>query len=520
MKGKYDVVIIGSGLGGLVSANILAKEGYSVCILEKNQQYGGNLQTFVRDKTIFDTGVHYLGGLSEGQNLYRYFKYLGILDDLEFKKMNEDGFDIITFDGDPKEYHHAQGYDNFIKSLLADFPGEEKAIEAYCKKMKETCSSFPLYRLKLGKQYYENTSLFEIKAKDYIDSLTENKKLRAVLAGSNLLYAGDGKSTPFYMHALSVNSYIESAYRCLRGGSQITKALLARFRENGGEAFKRHEVIEFETENSMVTSVKTANGKTIEGDIFISNFEPKNTLELVGTDHFRKSYTSRIKNIESTIAAFSLYLVLKPNCFKYLNYNYYHFKDHNSIWEAQNYTQESWPENYMVSMGINKKNEEWGDNITVMTYMRYEEVQPWADTFNTAANKNERGESYEEFKAYKAEILITELEKKFPNIRECIKSVHASTPLSYRDYIGCNKGAMYGYVKDAENPLKSFVSPRTKIQNLYFTGQSLNMHGILGVTISGVVTCSAILGGEYLLNKIIKASKASEEETKKIAKSY
>ena len=104
LKEKYDVVIVGSGLGGLVSAIILAKEGRSVCVLEKNQQYGGNLQTFVRHKTIFDTGVHYIGGLSEGQNLYQYFKYLGIIDDIELKKLDEDGFDIITFDDDETEY--------------------------------------------------------------------------------------------------------------------------------------------------------------------------------------------------------------------------------------------------------------------------------------------------------------------------------------------------------------------------------------------------------------------------------
>lgn len=65
MKEHYDVVIVGSGLGGLVSSIILAKEGYSVCVLEKNNQYGGNLQTFVRDKTIFDTGIHYIGGLEK-----------------------------------------------------------------------------------------------------------------------------------------------------------------------------------------------------------------------------------------------------------------------------------------------------------------------------------------------------------------------------------------------------------------------------------------------------------------------
>ncbi|NGX83310.1 NAD(P)/FAD-dependent oxidoreductase [Aequorivita sp. KMM 9714] len=506
MTEKYDVVIIGSGLGGLVSAIILAKEGYSVCVLEKNQQFGGNLQTFSRNKTIFDTGVHYIGGLSDGQNLNRYFKYLGILDDITLKKMDEDGFDRITFDNDPKEYKYAQGYERFKKTLLEEFPEEEKAIDAYCNKMKETCDFFPLYRLKLGKPYYENTSLFEVKIKDFIDSITDNKKLRAVLGGSNLLYAGEGERTPLYMHALSVNSYIESSYRCINGGSQITKALLARLRENGGKAYKRHEVTKFVTEDGQVSAVEIANGKTIKGDIFISNIDPKMTLQMIGENHFRKSYTKRIENIESTIAAFSLYLVLKPNSFKYLNHNYYHFKDYNSIWDAHKYTEESWPEVYMMSMGIKKDEDEYGDNLTVMTYMRFEEMEPWINTFNTAADKNERGQTYEEFKEQKAEIIIQELEKKFPNIRDCIEAVYASTPLSYRDYIGCSKGSMYGFVKDANSPLKSFVSPRTKINNLYFTGQNLNMHGILGVTISGVVTCSEILGGEYLLNKILEAS--------------
>ena len=132
MKKHYDVVVIGSGLGGLVSAIILAKEGYSVCVLEKNNQYGGNLQTFVRDKTIFDTGIHYIGGLGEGQNLYQYFKYIGIMDGLNLKKMDEDGFDIISFENHDQEFPHAQGYDNFINQLIQFFPEEREAIEKYC----------------------------------------------------------------------------------------------------------------------------------------------------------------------------------------------------------------------------------------------------------------------------------------------------------------------------------------------------------------------------------------------------
>ena len=510
MKSHYDIVIIGSGMGGLVAANILAREGRSVCVLEKNNQFGGNLQTFVRERTIFDTGVHYIGGLSEGQNLYRYFDYLDILEGLELKQLNQDGFDIITFDNDEREYPHAQGYDNFIKELSKEFPAEEDAIKIYCKKLREICYKFPLYNLKEGKPYGNDAEIFQQSAKDYIDSITENEKLRAVLAGSNLLYAGEPDKTPIYVHALSCNSYIESAYRCADGGSQITKLLIRRLKEHGGEAFKHQEVIDIECIEKQIVSVTTKKGDVITGDLFISNIEPKHTLKMVGEAHFRKSYNTRIEQLESTISAFSIHIVLKPESFKYRNKNFYHFKDFKKVWNAHQYTEESWPETYMVSMGVRKNQGEWGDQLTAITYMHYEEVAQWENTFNTVAHKNARGQTYEQFKAEKAEVFIRELEKKFPTIRACIQSVHTSTPLSYRDYIGCNRGSMYAYVKDVNDPLKAFISARTKIPNLYFTGQSLNMHGILGVTISGVVTCSEILGGAYLIDKINrKKSKAN-----------
>ncbi|HLV13903.1 MAG TPA: NAD(P)/FAD-dependent oxidoreductase [Xanthomarina sp.] len=507
-KSKYDVVIVGSGLGGLVSAVILAKEGYKVCVLEKNQQYGGNLQTFVRDKSIFDTGVHYIGSLDQGQNLYQYFNYLGIMDELALKKMDEESFDVITFDDDNKEYNYAQGYEKFSKNLIEDFPEEAKAIHAYCDKIKETCDKFPLYRLKLGRPYADG--VFKLQIREFLESITDNKRLQAVLAGTNFLYAGDGYKTPFYVHSLSVNSYIQSAYRCLNGGSQITKLLIRRLLETGGEVYKYHEATKFQFTDDNIRSVICENGNEIQADLFISNIDPKVTLKLIEDGKLRKSYTNRIKNIESTIAAFSLYIVLKPGSFKYLNKNYYHFKSVDAVWNAQHYTQESWPENYMLSMGVKKNNDAYGDNITIMTYMRYEEVEPWENTFNTVANKNDRGQTYEEFKKEKEEKIIKELEKKFPNIRECILETYSSSPLSYRDYIATNRGSMYGYSKDVNKSMQTFISPKTKIENLLFTGQCMNMHGILGVTIGAVVTCSEILGQEYLLNKIIEANKPSE----------
>ncbi|MEZ4839514.1 phytoene desaturase family protein [Flavobacterium sp.] len=499
-ENKYDVIIVGSGLGGLVSAIILAKEGKRVCVLEKNNQFGGNLQTFVRDKTIFDTGIHYIGGLSKGENLHSYFSYIGIMEHLKLKKMDEDGYDIITFEGDPNQYPHAQGYENFVQQLLSYFPEEEEVLREYCAKLVYACDSFPLYNLK-NEGGYQNEVL-SINAKALLDELTPNEKLKAVLAGSNFLYAGDDYRTPFYVHALSVNSYIQSSWRCLNGGSQITKQLIKQLKKYGGETYKHSEVNGFGFEDGKLVSARTKNGREYFGDIFISNIEPKTTLKLIGKDKFRKPYYDRIQSLEVIIAPFSVYIVLKPESVLYQNYNNYHVKDATRIWKAAEYTQESWPECYMISMNVSEENQVWAESLTAITYMRFDEVKQWETTKNTVANKEDRGEEYEKFKKDKIEIFLNEIEKKIPNIRECIKSVHASTPLSYRDYIGGHNGNLYGYVKDSNNPMKTFISPKTKIENLFLTGQSISMHGVLGVTIGAVVTCSEIVGKEYLVNKI------------------
>ena len=87
-------------------------------------------------------------------------------------------------------------------------------------------------------------------------------------------------------------------------------------------------------------------------------------------------------------------------------------------------------------------------------------------------------------------------------IRANIKSHYASTPLTFRDYIGVRDGSLYGIEKDATDPLKSFISPKMKVENVLLTGQNLNMHGVLGVTVGAVLTCSQLLGTEYLIQKI------------------
>ncbi len=502
---KYDVIIVGSGLGGLECGVILGREGYKVLILEKNKQIGGNLQIFARNKRIFDTGVHYIGGLGKGENLYKYFKYLGIMDDLKIQPLDKDGFDVVSFADDPMEYKYAQGYKNFIETMAGYFPEEREGIEKYCDAIREVCRAFPMYMVEMPQDSMDNMKYLGMNARDHIATFTKNEKLRKILAGTNGLYAGEGDRTPFYMHALVLNSYIESSWRCIDGGAQIGRLLANRIKENGGKIINHAEAKRFIFNDNLIEAVELTDGRKFEAKQFISNIHPSLTLNMVEEGKLRKAYTKRIHSLENSLSTFIVYIVLKKDTIPYFNHNHYYFIDPD-VWQGGNYG-DTWPPSLAIFTSANSKGSEYADLMIAMAYMRYDETKQWEETYNTVAKSSPRGQEYEKFKEEKAEQLLDTLEQKYPGIRENIECYYTSTPLTYRDYIGTVDGSIYGISKDYKDPLRSFISARTKVPNLLLTGQNLNMHGILGVTISAITTCGEMLGKAYLMEKVIRANK-------------
>lgn len=503
----YDFVILGSGLGGLECAYILASEGHSVLVLEKNHQIGGNLQVFSREKSIFDTGVHYIGSLDEGENLNQFFKYFGLLEDLKWHRMDDDCYDLMRFP-DGSEYKYAQGYDNFKKTLKEYFPEEAAGIDEYCKKIQEMCTYFPMYNLDPpeSNSYTTTTDIVELGAYAYICSITENEKLRNVLAGINPLYAGVKEKTPLFVHALILNSYLTGSYRLKDGGSQIAIHLSRSIRKMGGEILKRKKVVSAKfNDEGLISEVVCENGESYKGKKFISNIHPAQTLDIFGDDRFIKPYRKRIRSLENTKSSFIVHLVLKPETFPYLNYNIYQsFKD--DAWEIIESTPEEWPSGYFMCTPATTKSDVYADCMSVMCYMDISEMEEWNQTANTIAAPGQRGESYEAFKKEKAELVIQKLELQFPDIREKIQSIHSTTPLTFRDYIGDETGSMYGILKDRNSPMRSLIDSRTKIKNLFLSGQNNIMHGVLGVTISAFTTCFNFIDKHKLMNKV-KAAK-------------
>ena len=500
MAGDKSVVIVGSGLGGLVCGAILSMEGYRVTVLERNKQFGGNLQSFARDKHLFDSGVHYIGGLEPGQNMYKIFKYLGIFDKLKLEKLDEGAFDKILLQDDPTEYKYAQGYDRFIETLAAQFPEERAAIEAYCTEIQRICDEFPLYNLQL-QEAPPSSNAMSVDTQGFIASLTSNVKLQNVLGGNNPLYAGVKNKTPLYVHALVLNSYIQSAYRILDGGGQIAKFLASIIRRNGGQLKNRVDVQRFVVADKQVQYVECAAGEQYSGDIFISNIHPAQTYEMTSTELIRTAFRNRVQALENSLSAFVLNITLKPGMFPYERSNYYCYLT-DDVWTSMDYTDATWPLSYSVFFSGTSRKHDYAEGISILAYMKYEDVEPWKDTYNTTKVPSDRSEDYQAFKQRKAEALLEKAYLRFPKLKDAIKSYYMATPLTFRDYIGTADGSMYGITKDYNDPLRTYISHRTKVSNLLLTGQNINMHGVLGVAISSLVTCSELVGLPHLLQQI------------------
>ena len=495
MGEKYDIVIVGSGLGGLVCGAILAKQGKTICVLEKQHQIGGNLQVFSRKGCSFSAGMHYAGSLSKGQILYKVFSYLDIYNKLDIKHLDQKCFEKIYIG--EKEYSYAAGMENFKQNLIHFFPNEKEAIETYARKLEEIWDASDLLNLRdVNQNEMQQFLEYEENAYDYIESLTKNEDLKAVLASTNGLYIGNKKTTPLYIHANINKFFINSAWRIGDKGSTIASLLSEIIENNGGKVVTRTEVTNLNFDGANIQSAQTKNGDRFFGSHFISNIHPLATLNLIEPGKVRKAYSHRIQNATNSISAFTLYIVLKKREFKHINSNIYYSKNKN-VWDSANYSTETWPQGYMMYTTEDELNIGYAESIVVISMMHFDDVRKWENTW-----VEKRGDDYKKFKTEKSEILLNLISIKFPDLKNAVDECFSASPLTYRDYTHTFEGSMYGIVKDCNNPLGTFISPFTKIPNLLLTGQNLSLHGMLGVIMTAFQTCAGLININKLLAEI------------------
>lgn len=484
-------IIIGSGLGGLSTGAILARNGFEVTILEQSHQIGGCLQCFHRGGAKFETGMHFVGSLDEGQILSNYLKFIGVKDKVQFSRLDTQAYDIISLHGE--RFPFANGQDQMTEALTARFPEERNQLKAYWELVNSVAQASPYYNLNAPTSNEPlNPQLFTRSINDILDHTIGNPLLRDVLTGNMSLYAAQLNQTPFSTHAFIANFYNNSAFRIIGGSDALAVVLADTIRQHGGTILTGSRVVKALCHNGTMTAVELADGRHYEADLFISDIHPSQLCDIVPEEELRPVYRSRIQSIDNTISVFSLFLKFKPEAMRYLNSNFYGILS-DSPWGMEDYTDSSWPRGYIYMHHCHEPHPRYAHCGVMLSYMSHRDLAPWLNT-----TTGHRGDDYQAFKQAKAEKMLDILERDFPGTKAAVEDYYTATPLTYRDYTLTPEGSMYGMAKDVSKGVAGRVSYRTKIPNLLMVGQNINSHGILGVLVGSITACTSLLGEETI----------------------
>ena len=500
----FDVVIIGTGLGGLVSACILVKKGYSVKIIEKNRQFGGALQTFAFKKEVFDSCVHYFGSMFPGETQYKIFDYLEVLDVLDLEYYDEDGFDRLQW-GDDKTYVLPQDIKAAQAYLHTLFPHQKQELQTYFSLLERVANSFPLYKLALGD---ENTQKEWVQDWDLVSTLQEifsDDELIKILLGNAFLYNGQVDQTPFYEHALIMYSYFKGAVKIKNGSSHLTKALLSTFHKYGGVSVKNTLVEKIEPlEEGQVLVI--ADELKVMAQNVIYNGNLKQFPSLFEEDVLPKRWTRRIKNAEQSMSCMMIHTVVEKEKIVYPLSNVY-WNSPKSFLKPLNAVGE-WPFNLGIYFTEDRRHPGFTSSMTILAYIDpsvFEEFFPKEVLAEKDFDDLASSEKYEALKKEKAEAILDLLGRQFPELRKYILDYQVASPVTMKKYLNYEEGTMYGIIKDSRFLLKNTFLSQSPLNNVWLTGQDVGMHGVLGVSIAAIHTVMNILGldkGMDLLKEI------------------
>ncbi len=455
------VIIIGSGLGGLECALLLARRGCDVTVLEQAAQIGGCMQSYQRRGITLDTGFHYVGGIEEGQVLYPVFQQLGLLD-LPWKKLPALCADRIIMG--QEQIDLPQGYEAFQEVLTHRFPEDKQGIEDYISLMKSIANGI------LG---IENVSLslFETSAYAYLQNHFHNPLLRDFLSGASLRTELRRDTLPLYSFACINNSYVQSAYTLDGGGEMLVKRLVEQIEAAGGTILTNTAVRRIEEHDGKAIGVMTDKEEFMAADGIISDISPAATIQLLADEScVRNVYRKRLTREPLTEGIFTTTLLLKPS--------------------APLMNEEPIPATYVHTCSPWQEPSQQVEHMLIHTYPHKKAIDLLtpvsAAYWHTLRNTDYP--AYKEQKEKQAEQAIQLAQTVYPWLTQTIEEIYTSTPATYQRYLGAQSMSAFGIRKNYQSVMTSILSPKTPLKGLLLTGQHLHLHGVLGVSMTALRT--------------------------------
>lgn len=482
---KYDAIIIGSGFGGLVCGHLLSKQGMNVLVLERQAQPGGCIQSYRRGGMAFDTGLHYVGGLAEGQALYRLFDMIGLMR-LPWQRLDPDGFDRVTIAGDT--FALAEGYDHFADTLADTFPKEREALHRYTDMLRQ------VQQLDLASA--DANALQAAGAYDWLTTTFSDPLLMNIVSGNALKMELRRESLPLFTYAHGQSSYVQSSWRLKGDGNMIVRSLTDDITSHGGTIVCRAEVEELIEHDGRIVAARCRNGETYEGSLFISDVHPTQTFSWIKQSKMLKHlFRRRMDSLENTFGMFTASLTIKEGALPYFNHNKFVYSRPN-VWTFYDERDQNGDiGGVMISCRVPDDDSACTRQVDLMTPIPWSQCQQWEDS-----RLFRRSHSYMSWKEDTYKRCLDLAETVIPQLGDAVESHYTSTPLTYRDYTLTPCGSAYGVRKDYRNLMMTMLSPRTPLPNLLLTGQNVILHGLEGVAMTALHTCAAILGKELINN--------------------
>ncbi len=476
---KYDIIIIGSGLGGLTAGAKLAKEGKKVLLVEQHDRPGGCATTFKRKDFTFEVGLHEMDGLDRRDMKSKIFRDLGVFDKVQFLKVPEfyhftNGRCEITIPHDPEKA---------IEILTDNFPEEEKGINAYFDQI-----------LNARKKAKESEGKAEISLGEFLDSIISNEDLKLILLGNLGYFHDDPFSISLNYYSVAQGSYFQGGGNFVKGGSQKLSDYLSDYiTQNGGKVILKHLVTEIITENNKAVGIKykgignkASETETIYGEEIIANAAIPNVANTLLPREHGERLQQKIDKLELGASLLTVYIGFKKRA-KDLGSRYYS----TFVFDDSIKTQ--------ADIKDNNKGDFKDRSFTFIDYSQIDAALTTEeksvgvicsiDYYSDWDKLNE-----EEYKAKKkkvGDVFIGKLEKLIPGIKDQIEYYEVGTSKTIARYTLNPGGAVYGF---AQTPQRIISDKIQSIDNLHFASAWTKIGGgFSGAIFSGYLCAIDIL---------------------------